>query len=45
MWRAVDSGTRAFWLVLAILLGASLFFWSGVQEHRAGQQTAPAKVR
>jgi len=41
----VDSGTRAFWLVLAILLGASLFFWSGVQDHRARQQEAPAKVR
>jgi hypothetical protein len=38
----VDAGTRVFWLVLALLFGASLFFWSGVEEERARRLGVPA---
>jgi hypothetical protein len=37
----VDAGTRVFWLMLALLLGASAFFWSGVQAERIRRDGAP----
>jgi hypothetical protein len=37
----VDAGTRAFWLMLALLLGASAFFWSGVEAERSRHGNAP----
>jgi len=38
----VDSGTRVFWLLIALLLSASLYFGAGIEARRGSDAEPPS---